>query len=237
MSNLRIAWERHRRGVSRAVSSESRSIAGSPDRLAIVNACNRANRTRLLPVTHPPSGVRRPNGRTGKKRQPKASRLAAGEGTGSGREASRLAAGEGTGFRPGGILARSRRGYGFLAGRVGALGGERCGLRAGDRTAFIREGGYVEWGYPCPQPKSLRLVPEQRCARLGCGGSGYGCGGVQPRRGGCYQPGTLRSDAAAIWKYRHSASSYSGSSASSSSAARMCRSHASCAAIPIAKRA
>ena len=155
MSNLRIAWERHRRGVSRAVSSESRSIAGSPDRLAIVNACNRANRTRLLPVTHPPPGVRRPNGRTGKKLQLKP---------------SRLAAGEGTGFRPGGIPARSRRGYGFLAGRVGALGGERCGLRAGDRTAFIREGGYVGRGYPCPQPKSLRLVPEQHCARLGCGG-------------------------------------------------------------------
>ena len=222
MSNLRIAWKRHRRGVSRAVSSESRSIAGSPDRLAIVNACNRANRTRLLPVTHPPPGVRRPNGRTGKKLQPKA---------------SRLAAGEGTGFRPGGIPARSRRGYGFLAGRVGALGGERCGLRAGDRTAFIREGGCVGRNTPVLSPRACGWCRNNTALGWDVVGSGYECGGVQPRRGGCYQPGTLRSDAAAIWKYRHSASSYSGSSASSSSAARICRSHASCAAIPIAKRA
>ena len=141
-------------------------------------------------------------------------RLQAGRVRASGGERSGLQAARDAGFRPGG-----------------------CGLRAGDVTAFVRQG--------CDIGRVGRSL-----SRRGCGlcrtntalgwdvlGSGYGCGGVQPRDAGGYQPGTLRSDAAAIWKYRHSASSYSGSSASSSSAARMCRSHASCAAIPIAKRA
>jgi len=229
MSNLRIAWERHRRGASRAVSSEGRSIARSLDRPAIVNACNRANRTGCCQLRNRPR-VRPLDGRTSKELQP---------------EASRLAAGEGTGFRPGGILARGRRGYGLQAGRhpgprparVRASGREGRGLRSGaerrssgravtsdgDAGALSRRGcgwcrnnallGRVWWALATDAAVSSR---ETR---------------------GSYQPGTLRSDAAAIWKYRHSASSYSGSSASSSSAARMCRSHASCAAIPIAKRA
>ena len=151
-----------------------------------------------------------------------------------------------------GIQACGRRGYGFQAGRHPgpqparvrvsgregrALGGERCGLRAGDRTAFIREGGCVGRNTPVLSPRACGWCRNNTALGWDVVGSGYECGGVQPPRGGCYQPGTLRSDAAAIWKYRHSASSYSGSSASSSSAARMCRSHASCAAIPIAKRA
>src|SRR6478672_50845 len=108
--------------VRHALSPRKVVRSRSLDRPAIVNACNRANRTRLLPVTQPPSGVRRPNGRTGKELQP---------------EASRLATGEGTGSRPGG-----------------------CGLRAGDRTAFVREGGDVGRGCLSPQPKRVRLVPE-----------------------------------------------------------------------------
>ena len=148
----------------------------------------------------------------------------------SGREAFWPAAGEGTGFRPGGILARGRRGYGLQAGRGAGFGRgaeRRSSGRAvtsdGDAGALSRRGcglcrnnallGRVWWALATDAAVSSR---ETR---------------------GSYQPGTLRSDAAAIWKYRHSASSYSGSSASSSSAARMCRSHASCAAIPIAKRA
>jgi hypothetical protein len=56
-------------------------------------------------------------------------------------------------LRPARVQAQGREGRGFRWGG--------CGLRAGDRTAFVREGGDVGRGHPCPQPKRLRLVvPE-----------------------------------------------------------------------------
>jgi hypothetical protein len=214
------------------------SIAGSgtPSDCKRLQSCQT---DRLLPVAQPP-----PAGYQAGAQWKDVLRTSAGGIVACGRR--------GYGFRPGGCGLREGRGPGFRPRGMRASGGKRsglqaardagfrpggCGLRAGDVTAFVRQG--------CDIGRVGRSL-----SRRGCGlcrtntalgwdvlGSGYGCGGVQPRDAGGYQPGTLRSDAAAIWKYRHSASSYSGSSASSSSAARMCRSHASCAAIPIAKRA
>ena len=137
----------------------------------------------------------------------------------------------------GGIPACDRRGCGLKAGRVRALGGEGAGFGRGTER---RSSGRAV-------PSDGDTLPSAQEAAAGAGITLRSAGmwwalatdaavsSRETRRS--YQPGTLRSDAAAIWKYRHSASSYSGSSASSSSAARMCRSHASCAAIPIAKRA
>jgi hypothetical protein len=206
MSNLRIAWERHRRGVSRTVSSEGRSIAipGSPSDCKRLQSCQP---DRLLPVTQLRSGVRRPNGRTGKELHP---------------EASWPAAGEGTGFRPEG------RGFGPGGG----------GLRAATERRSSGNAVTSDGDARALSPRGCGWCRNNAAARPGCGWA-LATGAAESSREtqGSYQPGTLRSDAAAIWKYRHSASSYSGSSASSSSAVRMCRSHASCAAIPIAKRA
>jgi len=201
------------RCVTRCLLGRSldRAISGSPSDCKRLQSCQP---DRLLPVTQPPPC-----------------------------QAARWKDEQGT--SAGGIPACGRRGYGLQAGRhpgprparVRASGREGRGLRSGaerrssgravtsdgDAGALSRRGcgwcrnnallGRVWWALATDAAVSSR---ETR---------------------GSYQPGTLRSDAAAIWKYRHSASSYSGSSASSSSAARMCRSHASCAAIPIAKRA
>src|SRR5690348_11103653 len=136
------------------------------------------------------------------------------------------------------IQACGRRGYGFQAGRhPGPQPAEGAGFWRGTERRSSGRAGTSDGDTPVLSPRVCGWCRNNTALGWDVVGSGYECGGVQPPRGGCYQPGTLRSDAAAIWKYRHSASSYSGSSASSSSAARICRSHASCAAIPIAKRA